>query len=275
MVALSYVLITFLSIDTVMIGRMIGVSALGAYTIALMSVQQVNALGRFTQIVIFPHVQERYGRTRSIQDSAAYFTKTTDALAHVLPVIIGSVMFLVPVVVYYFLPKFASGIVAMKILTAGYFFVAVNEMSSSILYTIDRQWRLIPVYTAMAVLAAGINFVFIRSGWGIEGVASATAITYFIFFLFVFSLSFREILTPRQLWKKIFSICIIFVYFVTCAWIVGQWRPGLPFWMASCAQYGLFLLTQAPLLLRFERRENVLGTIFRSLRKTRSVGAEG
>ena len=110
--------------------------------------QQISTLGRFASIVIFPHIQERYGQKKSLEEIKHFFIKTTRALTLALPFVIAFITFFVPVVVILFLPRFEAGLGAMRFLVLGYFFVAVNEMSCQILFTINQQARLIPLYLA-------------------------------------------------------------------------------------------------------------------------------
>ncbi|MEI7752471.1 MAG: oligosaccharide flippase family protein, partial [Candidatus Omnitrophota bacterium] len=190
----GYAMSVFLSVDAIMIGKMIGYKQLGFYTIALMSVQQINSLGRFTQIILQPYVQEKYGKEKNLVSSKSLFVKSTSVLIYLLPVFIAMIYYGVPVVVNYFLPKFILGLSAMRILTAAYYFVAVNEMSASILFTINKQSRTIPIFIAMTAFAIGLNYLFIVMGQGIKGVAFATAISFFCYFVIFFCYAFKHLM---------------------------------------------------------------------------------
>ncbi len=260
-VVLSYVLITFLSIDAVMIGRMIGLEQLGYYTIALMTVQQVSSLGRFTQIIVFPHIQEQYGRTGSLESSEKYFVKTTQALQHFLPFIIGASVLLVPLIVHYLLPRFEPGIPAMKVLVTVYYFVAVSEMASTILFTVDRQKRLIPIYGVVVAVAALLNYGFIKAGYGIVGVAAATGISYLLFFLSVFIYSFRTLIGWRRAALQAGSILAMFAYFAACLYAVGRWVHGPNPVAETFFQLAVFVGAMLPLAIRYERKERILSAV--------------
>jgi O-antigen/teichoic acid export membrane protein len=267
MMILSTTLVTFLSIDSLMIGRMIGIRELGYYTIALMSIQQIGALGRFTLIVVFPHIQERYGKTGSLADSAGYFLRTTHTLRLLLPMLIGACTIFVPAIVHYLLPQFEPGIGAMKILAAGYYFVAVNEMAQTVLYTTNRQKRLIPVYAALALTAALLIYLFIRAGWGIEGAAAATSIAYFLFFAAVFALSFGRLVGAAATLRLAASTVGVFAYFIGCLLLVERFVRLEPVWLEALARFACFAVSQAPFLWKIERDEKIfssVGTILRN-----------
>ncbi len=261
MVIVSYALVTFLSVDSVMIAKMIGTRELGLYTIGLMSVQQISALGRFSQIILIPHIQERFGQTGVLGETAPYFVRTTHALGHFLPLIIGLVYFLVPAVVHYFLPLFEPGIPAMKILVLGYFFVAVNEMSSTVLFTADKQRRLIPLLGAIVLVAAGLNYFFIRAGFGIEGVALATSIAYFLFFCSVFCYAFWNLMSPARVFKMAGEICLLFLYFALAAVGIDHAVHGGAFLPEALMKCALFVAALLPVLWRLEKKENLFGLL--------------
>lgn len=261
LVLAGYALDTFLCADTIMIGKMIGYNQLGFYTIALMSIQQINSLGRFAQIILLPHIQEKYGKTGNLADSKPLFVKTTTTLVYFLPVIIGLVFFGVPVIVHYFLPKFSLGLAAMRILVTAYYFVAVNEMSSTVLFTINKQVRLIPIFASMILLAIGLNYVFIKAQGGIEGVALATTIAYVGYFAVVFTYAFRHLMENTELRRTVLFVLGIFAYMsVLLHGIEAVVRLASPL-ISALAKLAIFLVCFSPVLAYYEKQEGVLKSV--------------
>lgn len=272
LVLFGYTFDTFLSADTIMIGKMIGYNQLGFYTIALMSVQQINSLGRFASIILFPHIQERYGQTNDLQDSKGLFLKSTMVLVNFLPVIIAIVFFGVPIVVHYFLPKFNPGLAAMRILVTAYYFVAVNEMSATILFTIDKLSRLIPIFCIMIFLAIGLNYLFIKAQGGIEGVALATTISYFCYFASIFYSAFQHLMKKPELRKKMLIVIGIFLYMSILLHGIEALVHFPNLLATSILKFFIFLIFFSPVLINFEKQEGVLNTIFSMIvRKYRGI----
>lgn len=266
MVVASYAIVTFLTIDSIMIGKMIGFKELGLYAIGLMSVQQISALGRFSQIILVPHIQEKYGRTGVLKDSGMLYVRSTKVLACLLPLIIAYVYFGVPVLVKYFLPKFQEGIPAMKILVLGYFFVAVNEMSPSILFTANKQKKLIPLYALVVPAAAALNYVFIKRGYGIEGVALATSMAYALCFLIVFSYAFRQLLSGPETARLVLSVGLIFVVFSGLALGIDRFS-AFNTAVDAVLKCVFFTIVCFPLLYRIEKKEGLL-KVFKNIFKS-------
>jgi len=130
---------TFLNVDKIMIGKMLGIEQLGLYTIGIMAIQQINSLPRFFNIVIFPHIQEKYGATKDIHDIKGMVIKSNYFISRLIPILIGTIIFITQPVVLIVLPQFEGGLDIMKILVIGYYFIAINQMSSTLIYTIDKQ----------------------------------------------------------------------------------------------------------------------------------------
>lgn len=260
MVIVSYALVTFLGLDAMMISRMIGYQELGYYTIALMTVQQVATAGRFTQIILTPYIQERYGKTGRMDGTTALFVRTTVVLSYLLPVVIAGAVYFVPVIVEIFLPAFSEGLGAMKILSAGYYFVVVNEMSATVLYTADKQKNLIPALLAVITVAAFLNYMFIRSGFGIEGVAMATAVSYFLFFTCIFWLAFSNILEGRPLFRLFIGIIFTWIYFMVACFAIDRCIHWEGVW-GSVLKFVLFLCAWAPMIVRLEKEEGLFSLV--------------
>jgi O-antigen/teichoic acid export membrane protein len=262
MVVVSYALVTFLCIDALMIGKMLGMAELGFYTIALMSVQQIGSLGRFSQIILIPHIQERYGKTGRLEDASALFLRSTRILAYAMPWIISAVIFFVPMLVHLLLPKFIPGLPAMKILVIGYYFVAVNELTVNAAYTADKQRRIIPFMLVVIAAAAALNYAFIKSGWGIQGVALATSLSYFVYFAVTLPFSYAGQMRPGETLKLVAGITAVFAYFCAAVMIADR-VVSIPssIIVEAVLKFMLFALLFSPMLYRLEKEEKLAGAI--------------
>jgi O-antigen/teichoic acid export membrane protein len=257
---------TFLNVDKIMIGKILGIEQLGLYTIGIMAVQQVGSLPRFFNIVIFPHIQEKYGATKDVMDVKEMILRPTYFISRLMPILMGIIIFLAQPIVLYVLPQFKDGLGVMKILVLGYFFMAVNQMSSVLLFTIDKQKLLIPLYGIMVAVCIGFNYLFITMGLGIIGVALGTSISYFLFFLVVFPFASKHIIEWREIKRFYFEIMIFYIYFLTnILWIDAVVNfPGAI--LTSFAKISCFLLVCIPVLISVQRRERIFSLIFKMVR---------
>jgi len=257
---------TFLNVDKIMIGKMLGIEQLGLYTIGIMAVQQVGSLPRFFNIVIFPHIQEKYGATKNVMDVKEMILKPTYFISRLMPIFIGIIIFLAQPIVLYVLPQFEGGLGIMKILVLGYFFMAVNQMSSALLFTIDKQKLLIPLYGIMVAVCIGFNYLFITMGLGIIGVALGTSISYFLFFLVVFTFASKHIMEWRSIVRFHFEIMIFYIYFlINILWIDAIVDfPDII--LTAFLKITCFLLISIPVLISVQRREGIFSLIYEAFR---------
>lgn len=257
---------TFLSIDKIMIGKMIGIEQLGLYTIGIMAIQQVGSLPRFFSIVIFPHIQEKYGATKDVKDVRNMILKPTYFISRLMPILIGIIIFSAQPIVIILLPQFRDGLGVMKILVLGIFFIAVNQMSSSLLFTINKQRILAPLYGIMVAICTGFNYLFITMGLGIIGVALGTSISYFLFFLVVFAFASSHIMAWREIIRFYFEIMIFYIYFlINILWIdaiVSLSNIMLTaFFKVTC-----LLVVSIPVLISVQRRERIFSLIYETFK---------
>jgi O-antigen/teichoic acid export membrane protein len=181
-----------ISIDKIMIIKMLGVTSMGFYSIAVLALAYTNTLPKLFGIVVAPDMQEAFGKTDSRSHIVQYVKQTTIVMAYLFPVLLASAYFVIPVIVVYFLPQYIPGVTSMKILLSGCFFLSLTPMSSSYAVTINKQLVLIPITVSVFFIGIVLNYVVIKSGYGIAGVAIATSVTYLIYFFVLISYAIRH-----------------------------------------------------------------------------------
>ena len=179
----SMLFMTLRSIDKIMIAKFLGLEALGFYSIALMTRAYGEGLSRNFNIVITPHFLEDYGSMGDIKLASKYLKVPARLMSTFMVMILGLVYISAPVVVELVLPKFIPGIMALKLLLVATFFYVASPQSNHFLITLNKQVRLIPISTFVIIVNVILNYFFIKSGYGITGVAVATGIASLISFL--------------------------------------------------------------------------------------------
>ncbi len=89
----------------------------------------------------------------------------------------------------------------MKILIIGLFFSSLTHMSSSLLITLSRERRIIAIQAACIICSILLDYLFIKAGLGIEGVALGTSLVYLLYstWLISYALSYFEKCFSAQL----------------------------------------------------------------------------
>jgi len=187
--------------------------------------------------------------------------KPTYFISRLMPILIGIIIFSAQPIVIILLPQFRDGLGVMKILVLGIFFIAVNQMSSSLLFTINKQRILAPLYGIMVAVCIGLNYLFIINGFGIIGVALGTSISYFLFFVVVFAFASSHIMEWRKIVRFYMEIMAFYIYFlINILWIdaVINFHDII---LTSLVKIFCFLLISIPVLISVQRREGLFSII--------------
>ncbi|MDP8259075.1 MAG: oligosaccharide flippase family protein [Candidatus Aadella gelida] len=170
------------SVDKIMIARFLGLEALGFYSVALMARGYSVGLSRNFNVVITPHFLEDFGKTKDLKTAGKYLKTPAILMSTCMAMILGFVYLSAPVFVDVVLPKFISGIPALKLLLIATFFYTASPQSDHFLIALNKQARLIPITSFVIVLNIIGNYILIKMGYGITGVAAATSIAAFAAF---------------------------------------------------------------------------------------------
>ena len=162
---------------------------LGCYCVALMVSGQLFGLGNMLAMVMAPRLGEKYGQSQNRRDVARLAARATELLAFAMGGVAALAIVAGPPVLARLLPAYRTGLAPLPWLGAGVVALVLALPASQYLVAIDRQRRaLIAVTLAMGLAAVG-NHVALRSGFGLVGVAAATAIGYAAYFALVLKTS--------------------------------------------------------------------------------------
>jgi Na+-driven multidrug efflux pump len=82
-----------------------------------------------------------------------------------------------------FLPDYAAGIRAARIVLVGLAFLPLAGGFGNYLNTVGRQVIYLTIISAAILLNLILDILFVKNGMGINGVAMGAAITYFVYSL--------------------------------------------------------------------------------------------
>jgi len=127
----------------------------------------------------------------------------------------------------------------------------------------------------MVAVCIGLNYLFIIMGLGITGVALATSISYFLFFLVVFTFASKHIMEWYKIVRFYFEIMIFYIYFVVnILWIDAIVNfPDVI--LTSLSKISCFLLVSIPVLISVQRREKIFSLIYETFKSKISSSRAG
>jgi O-antigen/teichoic acid export membrane protein len=255
-----------ISIDKLVIINMIGPRELGFYSIALLAFTYVNAFPKILSTVIFPRMQEEFGRVQCRKSMIPYVTGPALIGAVFYPVILVCVYYGLPVVVHYLLPKYIPGIPSMKIILIGCFFVSFSDMAHNFLITLNKQVMNIPLTGCTVIIGALAMFAAAKSGYGIVGVAIAAAATYFFYFALLFAYVLAHCESAAAICIFFVKICIPLCYIIALLFLFEHAVRGGSLFVRALIQSCLVAVAYFPVLWVVDRKTGYARRIWSNIR---------
>jgi len=178
LISLSYGLLT--TLDRVLIIKFLGNEQLGYYALGPLALTAIAYIPTTVNQVMYPKFGERYGKTGDRKSLAGFVRVSMLITAHLTGLVLGVAFLVIPLVTF-FLPNYAPGILAARILFAGFYFFSLVGPAANMMITIDRQIQYLLWLVAAAILVAALNTAALSANLGIEGVAASTGVSYAIY----------------------------------------------------------------------------------------------
>lgn len=194
------------SIDRIMITGMLGLEQLGFYSIALMVRTYGGGIATNFSVVIQPYFMESIGRKDSVETAQKYIIISSMVTAYMMSFILSCIYIIATPFIYYILPKFIPGLAAMRIFLVVTFFLTMVQYYYDYLVSQSKQAKVVPCTIIAIIISFILNYIMIKKGFGITGVAASTAIGAIISFIMI------SICALAQMQKKhiLRSLCEVF-----------------------------------------------------------------
>jgi O-antigen/teichoic acid export membrane protein len=185
---------------------------LGYYGIAIIASRFISYFPMAVSQVMFPRLLEKYGERDNIEDIKPYLFKPLLIMAYSTPLLIGGLLFILPLLVRHVIPEYVAGIYAVKILVLGSFFATLHWGMISFITALNKQGKAL-VFNILSIFVAVIlNYIFINRGMGINGVALATAFSFF--FLCTCQLVYGMVHCSKGIYNLIIELIRLYIPFI-------------------------------------------------------------
>lgn len=259
--------VMLLSVDKIMIIKMLGAEKLGFYSIAILTLTYAHNFPKLFTIVLFPTMQEEFGRNDSKERALEYVKQPILLMAYIFPAILALAYFGIPILVHYVLPKYIMGIDSMKMLLCGCFFISFVPLMHNFIITINKQMILIPMTAAAILFGVAMNYGAIKLGYGIMGVAFGTSVAYFLCFLMMFIYVLAHCEKWSAITKSFFHICVPFVYSVIILIALERFIKMDSIVFGTIVQALVFYAAYIPMLWYINNKMKLTSKLFRRGRK--------
>ncbi|GAB7095406.1 hypothetical protein JCM30237_25590 [Halolamina litorea] len=167
-------------VDTLLVGVLIDMTAVGYYTVAKQVSDFVAAPASSFGYTISPALGEQSSKDETQRAATLYERSLQYVLLAYVPAVVGLILVAQPMVRYVFGPDYLGAVTTLQVFSGFMLVNAVNKVTSDGLDYLGRARSRAIIKSAMAVSNFGLNLVLIPA-MGVVGAAVATVITYTIY----------------------------------------------------------------------------------------------
>ncbi|MFC2175112.1 polysaccharide biosynthesis C-terminal domain-containing protein [archaeon] len=177
---LSSSLVALRTIDKVIIAGFLNMEQVGYYTVGIVVISFLYFIPSSFVDVVYQRTLKRLGETGSSSGVKKHAVLPNLFLAYLMPFFIAAVYMTAPLAIRFIAPAYIPGIDAMRILVLGAFFYSLYFSPGNFLIAIRKEKvAMVGIAIALATNIV-INYFMVTNGYGIEGVAFGTLVSYFI-----------------------------------------------------------------------------------------------
>lgn len=269
---LSVGIISIRNIDKIFIANMLGSEQLGYYSIAIMASDYIFSIPATFSIVMFPRFQESYALKDNIIDIQNFVNTPTQILSYFIAIIIGFSFLILPPIVIVILPQYIEGIMALKILLLGTFFISLTHMANQFLITLNKQISIVPLVLFVVAVGCLLDYLFIKWGYGINGVAIGTGIANLFYYFLILGYAMFHYTSITFILKfmagNLFPMLLVTSFLFGITRFVPQ-NPSSWFSLLISTLFSvlLFSILCFPLLWHIDRKTGVVKRILKIIRE--------
>lgn len=162
---------------------------LGCYSAALLVTTQLYGVANALSIVLAPRYGQWLGRTGSPRQVAQLAARSLEPLSAALGLAAALALLVAPPLLGAILPAYQSGLAALAWLAPGTVCLGLALPLQQYLIAVGGQRRSVAALCLGLLTAAAGNYLAVRSGAGLAGIAAATALSNALYWLCLMALS--------------------------------------------------------------------------------------
>jgi len=262
----SILTVLFNSIDRLMIAGFLGFQQLGFYSIAMMSKNYSHQLSTNFSHVTSPHFMEDFGKFGDSERIYKYIIKGTLTLSCFMSVVLGLIFIYSKPVIQLTLPSFLPGLTSLRIFIFISFLSSLMVFPTNYIVTQGKQNKLIIFSVISLAMNVILNYLFIKTGYGINGVALASAIATLFYFLAIIIYAMKHFAAYRRIGNYLLRIFLPPLYAVSLIAALQAVRYG-GLWITPVIRSVLFLLACILLAALVEKEAGLVSTFLDIIKK--------
>ncbi|MBW1895047.1 MAG: polysaccharide biosynthesis C-terminal domain-containing protein, partial [Deltaproteobacteria bacterium] len=219
LIGLMFILLR--SVDRIIIAVLLSKQMLGYFAIGtIVSGLIYLSIADIVKVIFGPRIMENLGNTGDINLIKKYFIEPTIIIAYFTPFLVGTLYLGIHIPIKYFLAKYFVAIGVIQILVLGSFFLAIVMLPLLVCVSLNKQVNIIFLMLIAIISDAILSYTFIVYGWGLEGVAIGTGISYFILSFISLLYALKQFNVKLDEYIKLFALiyapflyafCLLFI----------------------------------------------------------------
>jgi O-antigen/teichoic acid export membrane protein len=207
------------TIDRVLSISLLGKDQAGYYGLGASIVSALVLIPMVLGRVLYPKVNEEIGKNAGQTELLSYVIMPAQALAILLPVIIGTIVIAIPDLYRLLFAKYVPGILSAQVLLLGAYFVCLIRSGVNYLVAIDRQNRVLAYAAASLVVNVGLSVALVKLGFGILGISMGMALSGAVLATLLWKSVFKQLGYTFK--KQVAGVYNLYLPFLICCALIG------------------------------------------------------
>jgi O-antigen/teichoic acid export membrane protein len=202
------------TIDRLLSMALLGKEQTGYYGLGASIVSTLVLIPMVLGRVLYPKVNEEIGKNAGQSELLSYVIMPAQALAILLPVIVGTLVIAIPDLYRLLFAKYVPGILSAQILLLGAYFICLIRSGVNYLVAIDKQNRVLSYVAASLFVNVGLSVVLVKLGYGIVGISTGMAVSGVVLATLLWKSVFRQL--GYSLKKQAVEVYYLYLPFMIC-----------------------------------------------------------
>lgn len=258
LLAASFLSESLRNLDRMIIAKYLTFTEVGLYSIAIMAASYVISFPMMFAHVWYPNLQETFGKNETAESIKQYLLKPVFTLAVLCPFLCGLGFFLVPIVTHLFIPKFAGGIVPMKIYLVGTFFLLLAQFSSNFLITLNKYLINLPILAGAIAVNITTNLLLLRAGAGLEGVAIGSVVSFFVYGFLTYLVAVKQFSNLVEVFVSGTKLLFCLISFFGGLFLIDYFISTGDIITKNLIKTAAFLIYSVPFFIILENRTSLI-----------------
>jgi O-antigen/teichoic acid export membrane protein len=226
---MNFISMILYSVDRIIIINFLGIKELGYYSISLIVVEFIMHIPSASREILEPKIIENLVHESEENILTNFLLRPLINTSFYIPLLIGCVFFLLPIVLPSLLPAYSLGLVPSQIALYTAYFISLIFITRGLIVAYRLQYAACIISIIVIIFNVILSIVAAKSGLGLEGIACSSAIAQCLHLLLLLGLirkhcasSFAKI--RRKLSLPLYPFFAMTLLFLALSYLQAIWQ---------------------------------------------------